>query len=52
MKIVKSLKQYLTKMGDINQRQTSCLTPCIKFYSLFLNKTLELYLNIIGKHCI
>jgi hypothetical protein len=28
MKIVQGLKQFLTEMGDINQRQTICLTPC------------------------
>ena len=30
MKIVQNLKRVLTKMGDINQRQTICLTPCTK----------------------
>jgi hypothetical protein len=28
MRIVQGLKQFLTEMGDINQRQTICLTPC------------------------
>jgi hypothetical protein len=28
MKIVQGLKQFLTEMGDINQRQTIYLTPC------------------------
>jgi hypothetical protein len=28
MKIVQGLKQFLTEMGDFNQRQTICLTPC------------------------
>jgi hypothetical protein len=30
MKIVQGLKQFLTEMGDINQHQTICLTPCTK----------------------
>jgi hypothetical protein len=30
MKIVQGLKKFLTEMGDINQRQTICLTPYTK----------------------
>ena len=28
MKIVQNLMRFLTELGDINQRQTICLTPC------------------------
>jgi hypothetical protein len=30
MKIVQGLKQFLTEMGDINQRQIIYLTPCLE----------------------
>jgi hypothetical protein len=30
IKIIQGLKQFLTEMGDINQRQTICLTPYTK----------------------
>jgi hypothetical protein len=35
MKIIQGLKQFLTEMGDINQRQMICLTPCTKEGILF-----------------
>jgi hypothetical protein len=38
MKIVHSLKQFLIEMGDINQRQTICLTPCTKERQLLQKK--------------
>ena len=38
MKIVQGLKQFLTEMGDIHQRQTICLTPCTKEGLLLLKK--------------
>jgi hypothetical protein len=38
IKIVQGLKQFLTEMVDINQRQTICLTPCTEEGVLFQKK--------------
>jgi hypothetical protein len=59
MKIVQGLKQFLTEMGDINQRQTICLTPCIE-EGMLLQKKPEswdeikdgMFLIINGQHSV
>jgi hypothetical protein len=59
MKIVQGLKQFLTEMGDINQRQTICLTPCTE-EGVLLQKKLEswdeikdgMFLIINGQHSV
>lgn len=59
MKIVQGLKQFLTEIGDINQRQTICLTPCTE-EGLLLKKKPEswdeikdgMFLIINGQHSV
>jgi hypothetical protein len=59
MKIVQGLKQFRTEMGDINQRQTICLTPCTE-KGVLLQKKLEswdeikdgMFLIINGQHSV
>jgi hypothetical protein len=59
MKIVQGLKQFLMEMGDINQRQTICLTPGTK-EGVLLQKKPEswdeikdgMFLIINGQHSV
>jgi hypothetical protein len=59
MKIVQGLKQFLTEMGDINQRQTICLTPCTEEGVLLQKKPKSwdeikdgMFLIINGQHSV
>ena len=59
MKIVQNLKRVLMEMGDINQRQKICLTPCIEEGLLLQKKPKSwdeirdgMFLIINGQHSI
>jgi hypothetical protein len=59
MKIVQGLKQFLTEMGNINQRQIICLTPCMEEGILLQKKPKSwdekkdgMFLIINGQHSV
>ena len=59
MKIIQGLKQFLTEMGDINRRQTICLTSCTEEGLLLQKKPEswdeikdEMFLIINGQHSV